>query len=265
VPVNSNEIKTWKLQMAKKKRKGKRKSPQPAGIILTLSEDKAIEHPESEKLKRIYICIGTVKFIVNQLDTRYADIKNIFLEFHHESSATDGELNPGQFNVRVNTDVGNKLIGLAWDFVDWTDRLRKVLGSAVGLDNRSQQYKDSLKLLGIASEMRNVMQHFDRNISTYVENSCPMMGAIIAFFPTATRPIGRALVGGPAKTPYHKETSMRGINMPPRVMADISSITLSLSTETVDLSESFRIITEFKAGLSPFLREQYGFEWDSKG
>lgn len=150
----------------------------------------------------------------------------------------------------------------AWDIVDWADRLRKVFGGIAGIKKKEKWYSLARDALQEVSDIRNFIQHYDKEIYSFVKGSYPLMGAVFACFPHQGQGFHtRLIVSTPLKSAYHKEVNIFGMPNPQKVRPPVDCIRFSIADNVVDLSELNRKLLEATEELKTELKRRYGFDW----
>ncbi len=135
------------------------------------------------RAKRIYATLNAMVFILSQLDRRYTELVAM-LHDYRKSKEQDGKIEePRQVTMDIGYPRGNYMVSLAWDIVDWCDRLRKIAGVKAGIKRRDEWFQQLEATLETTKDIRNFLQHYDSEVNTFVLGSYPLMGSISAHFP----------------------------------------------------------------------------------
>jgi hypothetical protein len=112
--------------------------------------------------KRGELLLASVLFAFQTIERRYQRICALFLECPE---------NPKD----------DEVIATTWDFIDWVERLRKLLGYGAGLKKKEQWYKTLVAELGPIEHLRNFTQHMDGSLSECINSKTPLQGIVSAY------------------------------------------------------------------------------------
>lgn len=94
------------------------------------------KHSDDPLPKRVYATINAAVFIHNELDRRFIDLESMFLEYCLSQANKEEALKPGQLKTDWGYPPSNHMVSLAWDMVDWSERLRKALCVTAGIKKK---------------------------------------------------------------------------------------------------------------------------------
>lgn len=78
-------------------------------------------------------------------------------------------------------DLGDQIIACCWDIIDWTERLRKLLGYGAGIKKKEDWFKALMKAVAPAEEIRHTLQHLDGHMEYCLKESLPTVGHLVAY------------------------------------------------------------------------------------
>lgn len=188
--------------------------------------------------KRKHVLFNALDFAMSQAEKRYIPIANDLL----------------RKPIERQTDS----VSLAWDFIDWSDRIRKLLGHGAGLKKRDPWFKEFKAVLNEVEEARHFIQHFDKSINTYLEESIPPLGYVTGIVATKD---GIFSVGDTAGSFYIEGGVPFQFNVgvvPEKVEPPIDSIHLHIGNEQVNLTQTYKAIVKAKHNFYEFVKREYG-------
>jgi hypothetical protein len=197
---------------------------------------------DKTKEKRIYATLNAAVFMLNQIDRRYKELVNMLHEYNQDKEKRDGISKADQFSVDIGYRHGNYMVSLGWDIVDWCDRLRKMLGVIAGIKRKEEWYLQFKVELKIVEDIRNFLQHYDKETNNFVLESYPLMGAIYAYFPAQNGWYARLIPSTPLASIYHERFEVSGIDLPLRGEDDIDFVTFSVAEKAVNLTRLIQCI-----------------------
>lgn len=112
--------------------------------------------------RRAHTILNGIAFVFDQIESRYDLIHAYLLKY-------------------PETPRDEVVLGLAWDIIDWVERLRKLLGHGAGLKKKERWYKDAVARLAPAEVIRGQLQHFDRSIEFCLKNQLSVFGHLSAY------------------------------------------------------------------------------------
>lgn len=211
----------------------------------------------SENHKRIYVSVNAIAFAFNQIAERYEKI----LEILGEIDAGADTLGPNGVAIELAYPRRNELVGLAWDFVDWANRLGKLLHAAAGVKKSDPWFGAMSRALSATKDVREYMQHFDGSLSELLSGCYPIGGSVTAWYGTFEMLHGRVIVSTPARFAGDSEVTISGYSLPTDMPDAISHVTLSVASRSINISKVFSQIDGAKTLLVAYLRDTYSFEW----
>ena len=227
-------------------------------------------HPEQvgkgdRKHKRIYVSVNAAAFIMNQIERRFAGLEDLLLAYDRlKRSEEDGptQTKDRQVALDMGYERGNDLVSAAWDVVDWIDRLRKVLGAVAGVKRKEDWYRETMKAVGCAKQMRDFFQHYDRSLTTFVDGGYPLMGSVVCSFPADNGGAYRRVVmATPVRYAGDPGVCVGGIAKTAHASGKVSSIILSIADRFIDLSDVTSTLREGQRHFAAYLADRYQFEW----
>ena len=211
----------------------------------------------SENLKRIYVSVNAIAFVFNQISDRYEKILDILREI--DTSADT--LGPNGVAIGLAYPRRNELIGLAWDFVDWANRLEKLLHAAAGVKKSDPWFGEIVRALSVTKDVREYMQHFDGSLSELLSGCYPIGGSVTAWYGTFEVLYGRVILSTPARFSGDSEVTVSGYSLPLDMPSPISHVTLSVASRSINISKVFLQVEGAKTSLGAYLLRTYNFEW----
>jgi hypothetical protein len=234
----------------------------PATIVIK-NKIGLLEKPASPHRKRIYVSVNACAFVFNQIERRMRELYELLLEFDLESSQKK-PLRAEQVSLDIGYKKRNEIVGLAWDIVDWMDRLRKILNSVSGVKRKTGWYKDLTDALSHAESLRNLFQHFDGNIKKFVDGSYPIMGSITAIYQSGAGAYARVVVSTPARFAGDSEMHIEGFVLPTSATKPLENVTLAVGKDFANLTAIFQSIERARPAFAAELKSKYGFAWPTE-
>lgn len=214
------------------------------------------------RAKRIYATLNAIVFVLNQLDRRYAELVKMFHEYRKRKAQDEESVGGPQ---RITMDIGylhgNYMVSLAWDIVNWCDRLRKIARVTAGIRRKDEWFQKLESTLEITKDVRNFLQHYDGEINAFVSESYPLMGSISAHFPTRGGWHAYAIMSTPIKSVYHKDFKISSFAVPSTIDGDIDLVTFSIAEKSLNLTDLATKLRAEKLDMSIYMAEEYKFTW----
>jgi hypothetical protein len=153
------------------------------------------------------------------------------------------------------------IVSLGWDMVDWCEKLRKLLEVGRGFKKKDEWCKNILSDLDDLKDVRNFMQHFDREVNKSDQNYLNLLGLLKVqlngkYYPSQTswtfsidNSIDTFLLQQQNRTFTFDSLGMSG--------DIVRSATFSLAGNDIDLNELRSKVTHAKHRLDNYLYEHY--------
>lgn len=224
------------------------------------------DDPE-RRCKRIYATVNAAAFSINQVLAHFERLRALLIEFDSKGRglASDEWKAGGQCVASIDVEYPrrNEIVGLAWDLIDWLDRVRKLLHVLAGVKREQQPwYRSAVRVLDQVEEMRHALQHFDRQMKQFIEGQYPLHGSVAATFPGRLAPTHtRILLSTPARFVADRKVTITQVSFPRRMEGEVDGITFSVGDRSIDLSEVMRVLEKVKTDMGAFLQAKYGFGW----
>lgn len=214
------------------------------------------------RAKRIYATLNAIVFVLNQLDRRYAELVKMFHEYRKSKAQDESVGGPQRVTLDIGYLHGNYMVSLAWDIVDWCDRLRKIARVTAGIKRKDEWFQKLESTLEITKDVRNFLQHYDGEINTFVSESYPLMGSISAHFPTRDEWHAYVIMSTPIASVYHKSSKISpNFETPPAVDKDIDLLTFSIAERSLNLTDLATKLKAAKLDMSNYMEKEYEFVW----
>lgn len=220
------------------------------------------------RYKRIYATVNAAAFSLNQVLSHYRTLRELLVEYDSESAGLeDAQSLAGGEGVACLIDLAypkrNEIVGLAWDLVDWLDRLRKLVRIIGGVKREQQAwYRLAMRLLANVEDVRHTLQHFDERMGEFVKGTFPLHGSVTGTFAGTSAPTrGRVLLSTPARYATDRDVTIAQIELLQEVEGEVDGIIFSIADLSIDLSEVVGGLANVKAGMAASLFEKYGFRW----
>lgn len=213
------------------------------------------------RAKRIYATLNAMVSILNQLDRRYTELVAMFHDYRRSKEQEGKVEEPRRVTMDTGYPHGNYMVSLAWDIVDWYDRLRKIAGVKAGIKRKDEWFRQLEATLETTKDVRNFLQHYDSEINTFVLESYPLMGSISAHFPTKDGWCAYIIMSTPIASVYHKEFKIASFTNPSVIDGDIDLITFSVAEKALNLTAMTTKLREAKLGVSSYMEKEYDFTW----
>jgi len=218
-----------------------------------------------EKHKRIYVSVNAVAFIINQARRRFSDLEAALIQYDELKKAKGDVPSSMSHDGRVFFDAGyskrNEIVSAAWDVIDWSDRLRKVLGVLAGIKKNEAWYQIAIRGVAAVEDIRHFVQHFDSNLTKLVEGSYPVMGTVIASFPCSDGYYARALLASAVRYSAEDAIEIAGFARAVKGSGRVECVVLSVADLAVNLTLTISAVAAAQAELAAVLKRDYAFEW----
>lgn len=214
-----------------------------------------------KKKKRIYASINAVVFMLNRIERRYVELERMFIEYDVVKVRSQGALAHRKCVIDIGYEHGNHMVSLAWDLVDWCDKLRRVLGSPAGLEKKLDWYKRLVKILRNTEDMRHFLQHYNAELERFVVGSFPLMGTVYACFQSSDGLYTRVIPSTPIASAYHEDVRICGFEIPDHLASPFGNLCFSIATMALNLSEVVAKLRAVADDMKSHLRDRYGFDW----
>lgn len=223
------------------------------GLVLNFDTSEIAALPEQDKRKDIFR--KSLSFIYYQIEAHKERLESLLLEYDAlclqqvENSNTE----PKAGNLIINGHYGKaeELLGCAWNTIDWIERLRKVMGASVGIRQRDDWYQRVMAALKPANEVRNFLQHIDREQKTLAAGFYTAAGVLSAAFKLDTGGgYVRILVDARyrhRKDPHLHIPGVKGV--PKKIVSSPDFITLTVASYYIELSSVLRAVLSVKKEL----------------
>lgn len=232
----------------------------PSLLVISVDPGAVKSQPDAGH-KRIYASVNAAAFTLNQIGIRMRTLAEMLVEYDEKRRKAGAAIRGGQTNLDIGYERGNEIVGLAWDVVDWMDRLRKIMAGVSGVKKNTRWYRNIVESLKHAESLRNLFQHFDSSLKMFVTGTYPVMGSLAAAYPSDTGPYVRVLISTPARYIGDQTIHIAGFELPESVRGAVGSITLSVGEAFLDLSEVWDRLQRAKLDFAEYLRQEYGFSW----
>lgn len=216
------------------------------------------EQVEQIKEKRIYATLNAAVFMINQVERRYNELTTMLQTYNRSK---EGSVKVSQVTIDISYPHGNYIVSLAWDIVDWCDRLRKILGAIAGVRRKENWYQQLVTSLEATAEVRHFLQHYNREIKNFVAGSYPLMGSVSACFPLESGWHTRCIPSTPLTSVYHRDFKVSGFQVPPYVEGDIDYVMFSIAEKYINITELTEKLRVSKVNFCNYLEIEYGFVW----
>ncbi|WP_028875668.1 hypothetical protein [Teredinibacter turnerae] len=187
--------------------------------------------------KRRHVLFNSLEFVFSQIENRYQSLAYQFLS-----------------NKEADQSVG---VSLAWDIVDWSERLRKLLGFGAGLKKKDVWYTEILSHLDYVEDVRHFIQHFDRSINTNLEASIPPLGHVTALIPSDRGYNVKIMNAGSFYLEKGEKYKIGGFKVPASVEYPVDHISLFIGAHSVNLSELYRAVAKAKGSFIVYIQNTY--------
>lgn len=236
-------------------------SPDEQTLTISFPEDP--RHNAGDLPKRVYATVNAAAFILNQLADRYQELEKELLNYDACKRLEENSPHHGRSTVDMGYERRNIIVSKAWDIVDWSERLRKVLGCIAGVKKKAGWYSEAVKALSEIAAIRNFIQHYDREIKSFIHGSYPLMGAVIACYPIDdSSHYTRIVLSTPLRSVYHQDVNISGMPDPNGgVKSPIDKVRFSIAGKFVDLSALNRALQRVLQSMKAELTVQYDFQW----
>lgn len=153
------------------------------------------------------------------------------------------------------------IVSLGWDMVDWCEKLRKLLGLGRGFKKKDEWCKNILSDLDALKDVRNFMQHFDREVNKSNQSYLNLLGSLkvqlngkyhrnqTSWTFTIENSINISLLNQQNRTFTFDSVAMSG--------DIIRSATFTLAGKDIDLNELRSKVGHAKHGLDSYLFDNY--------
>jgi hypothetical protein len=187
--------------------------------------------------KRKHVLFNSLEFTLTQIERRYNALVKEFLKYE-------------------NTDqsIG---VSLAWDVIDWSERLRKLLGFGAGLKKKEQWYTDIFSHLEKVEEARHFIQHFDKSINSNLDDSLPPLGYVMALIPSDSGFEVKIMNAGSFYIEKGEKFKVGGFRVPKSIEPPIDHVSLFVGQHSVNLSELSKAVIQAKEEFIIYLRKTY--------
>lgn len=188
--------------------------------------------------KRKHVLFNSLEFVFSQINTRYELLVEHFL-LHDESDQSIG-------------------VSLAWDIIDWSDRLRKLLGNGAGLKKKEDWYVEIISHLESVEDARHFIQHFDRSLNANLAESKPPLGHVSALFPRENNAFEvKVKNAGSFYLEKGERFKLGGFRMPASIEFPVDHISIFIGEHSVNLSELSRAVMRANKSFTEYIRNTY--------
>ena len=187
--------------------------------------------------KRKHVLFNSLEFTFTQIESRYNALVGEFLRYED-----------------TNQSIG---VSLAWDIVDWCERLRKLLGLGAGLKKKEQWYVDVFSHLECVEEARHFIQHFDKSINSNLEEAVPPLGHVTALMLSNGGFDVKIMNAGSFYLEKGEKFKIGGFKMPDSIVPPVDHVSLFVGQHAVNLSELFRAVMKAKEEFTVYIRNTY--------
>lgn len=196
-------------------------------------------------------------FILNQIERRYVMLTEKFLEYQQSKEA----LLKQQATIDIGYVDGNYMVSLGWDIVDWCERLRKVLHGLAGVRNKEKWLQDLRAALKPIEEVRNFLQHYDKEMKRFIIDLYPLMGGVCACFPIEDGWHTVYISCNPVGSAIDKGTTLVGFQVPSSIVGEVDYITFAIAEHYLNLSGLMRHLRTARSDYRSYLESEYNFVW----
>lgn len=155
------------------------------------------------------------------------------------------------------------VLSLGWDIIDWSEKLRKLLGAARGIKKKDLWFKSIEEKLNKLKEVRDFIQHFDSNLNKSNDVGITPMGELTVrlngkYYPNIRYAIFKA-ERGVGFDLFELQKSNREFQYEKLEMSGdiISSAKISLAGKVIDLKLLKSQICQAKHGFDSYLYDNY--------
>jgi hypothetical protein len=187
--------------------------------------------------KRKHVLFNSLEFTFDQIENRYCGLVGVFLRYES-----------------ADQSVG---VSLAWDVIDWCEKLRKLLGYGAGLKKNGEWYIEVVSNLKCVEEARHIIQHFDKNINSNLSSAQPPLGHVTALIPSNSGFNVKIMNAGSFYLEKGEEFKIGGFKMPSLIDPPVDHVTLFVGEHAVNLSELFRAIMKAKESFVKYIQKKY--------
>ncbi len=214
--------------------------------------------------KRIYVTVNSLVFCLNEARRRFEYAISRLVEYDADQHAIK-PIHQDGVTITMDCPYRHEIIGAMWDAIDWLERARKILGSISGIPKKDTRYKDLMKALSPASDWRDMLQHYDRDVvPVLVEKNFPLMGTVLAAFSRDGLTYGRVILSTPARFTGDQIISIAGANAILATASEqVDNVTLSVANAVMNLSGVFRTLEGSIGGFRALITEKFKFDWAS--
>jgi len=159
-----------------------------------------------------------------------------------------------QIIAQDKTNMNRSVVLLTWELVDWIDRTKKILRNGAGLQKKGTEYQLLTRLLKNSTELRNVLQHFDKFLTRSMDSDFAPLGAVSVIHQVDNDTI-KAMVFNAGVV--RSKTDMGRIEIPRVMHDDVDYLTLQIDGKSLNVSEVARKLLSFYSMLRDSLAEEY--------
>lgn len=187
--------------------------------------------------KRKHVLFNSIEFVFDQIENRYGSLVHAFIRYEE-----------------IDKSIG---VSIAWDIIDWSDRLRKLLGFGAGLKKKEGWYIEICSHLGCVEDARNFIQHFDRSINANLGASIPPLGHVTALIPVARGFEVKVMNAGSFYIEKGQDFKVGSFKIPKNIESPVDHISLFIGEHSVNLSELFRGIKNSRERFIAYIQSTY--------
>jgi len=213
------------------------------------------------------VTINAAVFFIEHLINTYNELCELLLAVDADQSPA---ISAGTMQITKHPYRG-KIIIRAWEFVDWSNKLRVLLGTKAEF-GKLDWFNELTQTLSLAEDTRHYLQHFDRSIGNIITSNCSFLGSVHATIMTKEEPDTHHCPKSyhtiviPSDYGYvdDHQTEVGQVAFPTQPSGDIDGVGFSIDSCYVNITLIANSLLSVKESLSVHLKKKYNFIWNDE-
>jgi hypothetical protein len=219
--------------------------------------------PNYRKHKRIYVSLNITAEAIRQIRLRYAALSDQLVEYDRSAEGRQAQVDSPE-ERKAYFDMGyakrHEVIGAAWDLVDWIERFRRLLGIVTGVPHKAAWLQRMRQISAQFEDVRHFAQHFDREVRQLVAGNYPLLGAVMATFPSKGGGYTRVMLSTPVRYAHDNEILIQGFQRAVPPVGDVDCIVFSLAEFHLNFSTFISELEPPAEQFFEYIKQTYGAE-----